>query len=99
MPQIKIDNLNRSIEAKAGKALLDVFLDEGIQIQHACGGFCACTTCQVEVLAGADTGLEPAQEEEINRLEETAGVSSDTRRLSCQARIKGDLTVRIVNLE
>src|SRR5260370_42034188 len=39
-----------------GKAesLLDVALNFGIRLDHACGGNCACTTCHVWVKEGKD---------------------------------------------
>ena len=99
MPQIKVSHLSSEhlIEAPVGKALLDVLLDAGMGIQHACGGFCACTTCQVEVLAGAETGLKPAQEEELERMGAGASSQSFPLRLACQAVVQGDLAVKIVN--
>ena len=36
------------------ESLLDVALNFGIHLDHACGGNCACTTCHIWVKEGAD---------------------------------------------
>ena len=64
----------------------------GIQLEHACGGVCACTTCHVHREKGTRTC--PAEEDELDRLDMAAGLSS-TSRLGCQAVVKGDVTVEI----
>lgn len=84
-------------EAKMGESLLDLALTHDLPIAHACGGFCACTTCHVKVIAGADQ-LSTPEEEEIERLEAADG-SSPQSRLACQSLIKGDVTFQIVNWE
>jgi 2Fe-2S ferredoxin len=33
-------------------SLLDIALNHGVHLEHACGGSCACTTCHVIVKAG-----------------------------------------------
>ncbi|MBM4112369.1 MAG: 2Fe-2S iron-sulfur cluster binding domain-containing protein, partial [Phycisphaerae bacterium] len=35
-----------------GESLLEIALDNGINIEHACGGVCACSTCHVYVESG-----------------------------------------------
>ena len=62
-----------------------------------CGGFCACTTCHVHVKEGLDS-LSPIEEQESERMETTEKVGP-TSRLGCQARVTGDVTVEIINLE
>ena len=36
------------------QSLLDVALNNGIRLDHACGGNCACTTCHIWVKEGAE---------------------------------------------
>ena len=67
--------------------------DAGIDILHRCGGNARCTTCRVEVLSG-DPG--EIQELERNRLAVETDLAENIR-LSCQIRVKDDLTVRVVN--
>lgn len=70
-----------------GESLLEVAIDNGINIEHACGGVCACSTCHVYVEKGMDQ-LTEATEAEEDRVEEAPGIRR-TSRLSCQCEIKG----------
>ncbi len=75
-------------------SLLDIALNNGIDLQHACGGNCACTTCHVIVKAGEEN-LTPMEEDEDDRLYMADGLTLHSR-LGCQAVVKGDVTVEIV---
>src|SRR5215210_7457326 len=48
-------------------SLLDIALNYGIDLEHACGGNCACTTCHVVVKAGEEN-LTQMDEDEEDRL-------------------------------
>ena len=74
--------------ASKGEDLLDVALDNGINIEHACGGVCACSTCHVYINQGEDS-LSEAEDDELDRVEEAPGLQVNSR-LSCQAKITGD---------
>src|SRR5260370_13584038 len=37
-----------------GESLLDVCLENGIELQHNCGGVCGCSTCHIYVNKGMD---------------------------------------------
>ncbi len=76
------------VKAGKGENLLEVALDHGINIEHACGGVCACSTCHVYINEGADELCEP-QEDEEDRVEEAPGLQSNSR-LSCQSVVEGD---------
>lgn len=97
MPKVTFLPLGQTCEASEGESILDVAINSDIPIQHACGGFCACTTCHVHVKSG-DQSLSAMEEEELDRLERLAGIQQSSR-LACQARVHGDVTVEIVNLE
>src|SRR5688572_6803234 len=47
-----------------GESVLDVCLDNGIELQHNCGGVCGCSTCQVYVNQGMDNIQEISDKEE-----------------------------------
>ena len=74
--------------ASKGQDLLDLALDNGINIEHACGGVCACSTCHVYINEGMDN-LSEAQDDELDRVEEAPGLKMNSR-LSCQSKIEGD---------
>jgi 2Fe-2S ferredoxin len=65
---------------------------------HACGGFCACTTCHVHVKSGAKN-ISPIEEDEQERVERGADRVTLESRLGCQSRIHGDVTVEIMNID
>ncbi|MDU8923997.1 ISC system 2Fe-2S type ferredoxin [Pasteurellaceae bacterium LIM206] len=82
------------VDAAAGDNLLEVALDAGIEIEHACDGSCACTTCHTIIREGGDSLNEPSDAEE-DMLDKAWGLEVDSR-LSCQCRIGDeDLVVEI----
>jgi ferredoxin, 2Fe-2S len=70
-------------------SLLDVALNVGVQLEHSCGGNCACTTCHVIVRSGMDN-LSEMQEDEADRLDLAWDVGPRSR-LACQAIVRGDV--------
>ena len=74
-------------------SLLDIALAHGIELEHNCGGSCACTTCHVIVREG-EASLSEMQEDEEDRLDTAVGLTIHSR-LGCQAVVKGDVTVEI----
>ena len=87
--------MNLTFEAQDGDSLLDVAIANDVPLQHACGGFCACTTCHVIVKSG-DEKLSSMEDEEEERLDRAAGVTLHSR-LGCQAKVHGDTIVEIQN--
>lgn len=83
------------VKGGEGESLLEVALDNGINIEHACGGVCACSTCHVHVEQGMRE-LTEATEAEEDRVEEAPGLRRNSR-LSCQCQIvgKGPIVVRV----
>jgi len=45
-------------------SILDLALSRGIEIDHACGGVCACSTCHVKVRSGLSSCNKSSEEEE-----------------------------------
>lgn len=86
---------NVSFPAKVGQSILNVALDNGIALDHACGGFCACSTCHVIVKKGMQL-LTEMEDNEADQLEEAPGLTLSSR-LSCQATIveEGNIIVEI----
>jgi ferredoxin, 2Fe-2S len=105
VPKVTFLPEGRTVEFESGKlpydehgkpeSVLDVAINFGIHIEHACGGSCACTTCHVIVKQG-DDNLEPspADDDELDRLDQAPGLTLHSR-LACQAVVKGDVTVEI----
>lgn len=74
-------------------SLLDIALNNGLHLEHACGGSCACTTCHIIVRAGQNN-LSEMDDDEADRVEMAPGLTLHSR-LGCQAVVKGDVTVEI----
>ena len=76
------------IEAPAGANLIDVAMENGIDIEHACEMSCACTTCHV-IIRKNFKSLEPSSETEDDLLDKAWGLEPDSR-LSCQVLVGND---------
>ena len=79
--------------ASKGDDLLDVALEAGINIEHACGGVCACSTCHIYINKGEDSLSEP-EDDELDRVEEAPGLQMNSR-LSCQSIIEGEGPIEV----
>lgn len=90
-----VSQAEMSLHAPKTRTLLELALENGINIEHACGGVCACSTCHVHVEEGMKS-LTQATEAEEDRVEEAPGLSRNSR-LSCQCEIIGDgpIVVRV----
>ena len=82
-----------SIETDEERSILDLALDHHVDLEHNCGGNCACATCHVIVKKGMDA-LSPKTEEEEDQLEDADGLTLDSR-LACQAIVRGEVVVEI----
>ena len=76
-------------------SVLDVADRHGIELDHACGGFAACSTCHIYVKEGLETCNETSEDEE-DMLDEAPGLRPNSR-LACQCVPDGtvDLVVEI----
>ena len=86
--------LPASGEGLAG-SILDIALAHDVDIDHACGGVCACSTCHVIVREGVESCQEATEDEE-DMLDTAPGLEL-TSRLACQAVPNGtrDVVVEI----
>ena len=73
MPKVTFLPMNQTVDAEMGESILDVAIRHDVPLQHACGGFCACTTCHVEVKSGDDK-LSAMEDDEEERLDRAVGV-------------------------
>ena len=103
MPKVTFikDGKETTVEFEHGKmpyehhglpeSFLDLAMNTGIPLEHACGGSCACTTCHLIVREGKNN-LSEMSDAEADRLD-TAWDLRPESRLGCQAVIKGDVVV------
>jgi len=82
-----------TVMAAVGQNLLEVALSNGINVEHACGGVCACSTCHIYVTEGMNLLSEPTEAEE-DRVEEAPGLQRNSR-LSCQCEILKAGTIKV----
>jgi 2Fe-2S ferredoxin len=75
-------------------SLMDLAEAAGVEIDHACGGVCACATCHVYVTQGLET-CSPATENEEDMLDTARAVTPESR-LSCQCVPNGTADVTVV---
>jgi len=76
-------------------SVLDISEAAGVEIDHSCGGVCACSTCHVYVRQGLES-CNPVSDDEGDQLDEARGLELDSR-LSCQCVPDGtqDVVVEI----
>ena len=75
----------RQFTLAVGQSILEAALAQGLALDHACGGVCACSTCHVKIQRGAEAFSAPT-EDELDQLDEARDVALDSR-LGCQARL------------
>ena len=99
---------NKTFEFEHGKlpyqdhgkpeSILDIAMNCGLHLEHACGGNCACTTCHVVVKKGKEL-LNEMDDDEADRLDMAADLQLNSR-LGCQTVIEkpGEVVVEIPSL-
>ena len=87
----------RVLEAKASTSLLDIAWDNGIDIEGACGGVMACSTCHVVVDEVFHRRLPTPNEDELDMLDLAYGLTP-TSRLACQIELTEELDGLVVSL-
>ena len=75
-------------------SILDIASEAGVDIDHSCGGVCACTTCHVKVIEGRASCPGPTADEED--MLETARGGDEESRLACQCVPDGTEDVVVV---
>ncbi len=77
-------------------SILDIAEGAGIELDHSCGGVCACSTCHVYIRQGMQSCNE-ATDDELDQLDNARGLEVDSSRLGCQCVPDGtcDVVVEI----
>ncbi len=93
MPKITFilkDNSEKTVDAPVGLSLLEVAHKNDIDLEGACEGSLACSTCHVIVDEKFFNELPEAAEEEEDMLDVAFGLTH-TSRLGCQIKITEEL--------
>jgi 2Fe-2S ferredoxin len=100
MPRVIIverDGSRREIDVAEGTSVMEAARDHGLDVEGACEGAMACSTCHVIVDAGWYDRLPPASEDEEDMLDLAFGLTR-TSRLGCQIEMTEALDGLIVAL-
>lgn len=97
MTFVSPDGGARVVEAAAGRSVLEIAHDNDIDIEGACEGCMACSTCHVIVDAAFYDRLPPASEDEADMLDLAFGLTP-TSRLGCQLTLTDALDGLVVTL-
>lgn len=100
MPKITIvdpNGMSREVDAPLGKSILDIAQANKYDVEGACEGSLACSTCHVIIDAAWYDKLTPVDEEEEDMLDLAYGLTR-TSRLCCQILMTEELDGLIVKL-
>lgn len=88
--KVKFVPQNIEVQATPDKSLLQIATENNIEIRSICKGVPSCAECRVRIVEGESNVLPPGKPELA-----LIGTSYyiDSRRLSCQVRCFGDVTV------
>ena len=94
LPHEKFCPEGLTVEVEPGTNILELAHDHHIEMESACGGVKACTTCHCIVRKGFDS-LEEADELEEDMLDKAWGLEAQSR-LGCQVVVADqDLVIEI----
>jgi ferredoxin, 2Fe-2S len=88
--KIKFIPQNIEVDVDPSKSLLKIATENGIKIKSICGGIASCAECRVKIVEGDNSIPEPGRAE-LNLIGTSYYI--DGRRLSCQVRCFGSVTV------
>lgn len=80
-----------TVDAEVGKTLLEVAHANDIDLEGACDGSLACSTCHLILEQNVYDSLPPPEEEEEDMLD-LAFDLTDTSRLGCQIKVDESLS-------
>ncbi len=97
MTFIERDGTHRDVDAPVGLSVLEIAHKHDVDIEGACEGSLACSTCHVIVAATWFTKLEGPTEDEEDMLDLAFGLTQ-TSRLGCQIVMTPELDGLVVKL-
>ncbi len=100
MPRViflKPDGSRHEVEAPVGTSIMELARDNGLDVEGACEGAMACSTCHIVVDATWYDRLPEPTEDEEDMLDLAYGLTA-TSRLGCQIVITQELDGLIVRL-
>lgn len=83
------DGTRKSVEAEAGRTLLDIAQKNGLDVEGTCEGSLSCSTCHMIIAPDWYRKLPEPSDEENDMLDLAAGLTR-TSRLGCQLVMQDD---------
>lgn len=97
MTFIERDGNRRLVDAPLGMSVMEIARKHGVDIEGACEGSMACSTCHVIVEPEWFAKLDPASDDEEDMLDLAFGLTK-TSRLGCQIVMRPELDGLVVRL-
>lgn len=101
MPRVSIEDTKQTLEIPTDVILYDALADQGVELPHGCLSG-SCGACRINVISGADK-LAPAGVIEQNTIDAICDeyrnlsgpefLQGKHIRLSCRAKVQGDITI------
>mmetsp|Transcript_24802 Transcript_24802/g.35571 ORF Transcript_24802/g.35571 Transcript_24802/m.35571 type:complete len:187 (-) Transcript_24802:170-730(-) len=96
-PKLPEEEKTKSVIAYVGETLLQVAHRHEIDLEGACEGVCACSTCHVILNQGLYSALPDPSEDEEDMLDMAFGLT-DTSRLGCQVEVTESMDGEVIRL-
>ncbi|MDD1783101.1 (2Fe-2S)-binding protein [Enterovibrio sp. ZSDZ35] len=94
MPKVTFSRTGNAVELTTGSSLIDLEDTGKSEVPFGCRS-AACGTCLIDVVTGMNN-LNQRTEEEQDLLSDL-DMDGENRRLACQCKIHGDITVNPLN--
>lgn len=105
MPTVSIKGKNKEFKVNEGETIFDALDNQGEELPHGCLSG-SCGACRIEILEGSENLDEASPVEQntvdaiksnIERTQGKSAIENKVIRLSCRAKVKGDITFQILN--
>ena len=94
-PSVTFRNLGKTFPATVGQTICEVAESNGVSINAECHAG-VCGSDPIRIIAGAENLKAPPGNQETETLEDLCDLEAGPCRLACMARIKGPVTVELV---
>ncbi|OCL05489.1 ferredoxin, partial [Glonium stellatum] len=88
---------SHTFQVSDGDNLLDIAQANDLEMEGACGGSCACSTCHV-IVTSEHYDLMPEPDDDENDMLDLAFGLTETSRLGCQVKMTKELDGLVVKL-
>ncbi|KAL8660890.1 MAG: hypothetical protein Q9202_006122 [Teloschistes flavicans] len=95
------EGAEHTFEVSAGDNLMDIAQAEDLEVEGACGGSCACSTCHMIVESSDLYDAMPEPSDDENDMLDLAFGLTETSRLGCQVKMAKEIDgvkVRLPNM-